>query len=230
MIFVSGFMMPETECYDDGVTVEILLSLNTDEPFKSLEVVMDDEIDSIIYLPVSTDWQQEKCRLLGLSAYIHGNNISLKIQSRRIGISLSPLATFRIKGDGNCFFRSLAQVLTGSQDDHEEVRLLVTSYMAHNSTIPELACFLDPNETMANKYLKQTRMQFLKVRATEIEIIAAASMLSTTIYCSSPSGATFKWLRHSPRMAACKMGEEESIYITNISNHFETVRKCNFRV
>ena len=113
---------------------------------------------------------------------------------------------------GTVFFRSLAQVLTGSQDDHEEVRLLVTSYMAHNSTIPELACFLDPNETM-DKYLKRMRMQSMKVWATEMEIIAAASMLSTTIYYFSPSsGATFKWLRHSPRIAACKMDEEESIF------------------
>ena len=30
---------------------------------------------------------------------------------------------------------NIAQVLTKSQDDHEEVRLLVTSYMAHNSMI-----------------------------------------------------------------------------------------------
>ena len=44
----------------------------------------------------------------------------------------------------------------------------------------------------------------------------------------SPSGATFKWLRHSPRIAACEMGEKESIYITNISNHFETIRKMEF--
>ena len=45
-------------CYDYGVTVE---KLNTDESLKSLEVVMDDQIDSIIYLPVSTDRQHEKC-------------------------------------------------------------------------------------------------------------------------------------------------------------------------
>ena len=49
------------------------------------------------------------------------------------------LATVRIKGDGNGFFRSLSQVLTGSPDYHEEVHLLVTSYMVHNPTIPELA-------------------------------------------------------------------------------------------
>ena len=83
------------------------------------------------------------------------------------------------------------QVLTGSQDN-EEVCLLVTSYMVHNSTIPELACILDPNETMhVEHYLKRTRMQSMNVWATETEIIAAVSMLSTTIYAS---GVTFKWL------------------------------------
>ena len=116
-------------CFDDGVTVEKLLSLNSDG--YSLQIVMGDQIDSIPYLPTGSEWQQEKCRLLGLS-FIHSNYI----KSVRIGLSQAPLATVRIKGDGNCFFRSLSQVLTGSQDYHEEVRLLVTSYMVHNSTIP----------------------------------------------------------------------------------------------
>ena len=37
-----------------------------------------------------------------------------------IGISQAPVAVGRIKEDGNCFFRSIAQTLTGSQEDHEE--------------------------------------------------------------------------------------------------------------
>ena len=52
-------------CFDDGVTVEKLLSLNTDG--NSLQIVMGDQIDSILYLPTGSEWQQEKCRLLGLS-------------------------------------------------------------------------------------------------------------------------------------------------------------------
>ena len=41
-IFVSGYRMPETDV--------IMMGL------QSLEVVMDYQIDSIIYLSVSTDW------------------------------------------------------------------------------------------------------------------------------------------------------------------------------
>ena len=75
----------------------------------------------------------------------------------KIGIEQAPSATYRIKGDGNCFFRSLSQVLTGSQDVHQEVRLLVTSFMEHNATIPEFAGMLVSNESM-EQYLKRTKM------------------------------------------------------------------------
>ena len=61
--------------------------------------------------------------------------------------SQAPPATYRIKGDGNFFFSEayVAHVLTGSQDDNKEVRLLVTSYMAHSFMISEVACILDPS-------------------------------------------------------------------------------------
>ena len=97
---------------------------------------MGDQIDSILYLPTGSEWQHEKCRLLGFS-FIRSNYIKSK-DSVRIGISQAPLATVRKKVDGNCLFRSLSQVLTGSQDKHKEVRLLVTSYMVHNCTILNL--------------------------------------------------------------------------------------------
>ena len=87
-------------CFDDDITVEKLLSLNTD--VNSLQIVMGDQIDSILYLPTGSEWQQEKCRLLGLS-FIRSSYIKSK-DSVRIGISQAPLATVRIKGDGNCFF------------------------------------------------------------------------------------------------------------------------------
>ena len=103
------------------------------------------------------------------------------------------------------FFRSLSQVLTGSQDYHEEVRLLVTSYMVHNSTIPERACILVPNETM-DQYLKRMRMQSMNVWATEMGSCVHAEYNNLLFF------TIFKWLRHSPRVVSSRMDEEESIH------------------
>ena len=92
--------------------------------------------------------------------------------------------------------------------------------------ILKCACILDPNVTMKN-YLKWTRMLSLNMWATEMEIIAAASMLSTTVYIQMvKTGRLSDW----PRMAACKMGEEESIYITNKAIILKLLGKLNFKV
>ena len=55
-----------------------------------------------------------------------------------------PAVTERILGDGNCFFRALAHVVTGSQEDHYELRVITTSYMQHN----DLSCYLQANDCM----------------------------------------------------------------------------------
>ena len=49
-----------------------------------------------------------------------------------------PKKTGRIKGDGNCFFRAIAEIVTGDQDDHNEMRLIVTAYMMNKSNLPKL--------------------------------------------------------------------------------------------
>ena len=139
-----------------------------------------------------------------------------------IGITQAPKT--RIKGDGNCFFRAISQVLTGSQEDHQEVRALVTSYMLENATSNKMLSALLGSMTTMMQYLKKTKMCNLSVWVTEMEIIATASMLHTTIYVYSPSGATNKWLRHQPEVAFNDTHHNEAIYITNINSHFETVQ------
>ena len=46
-------------------------------------------------------------------------------------VSQAPAVTERIKGDGNCFFSVNCLAVTGSQQDHQEFRLFITSYMIY---------------------------------------------------------------------------------------------------
>ena len=188
-----------------------------------LKILKGEEMENISYLPVCSDWQEERCHTLGIKLVVgkhshHSDPSSMKV-------SQAPAVTERVKGDGNCFFRSIALAVTGSQQDHQEFRLLITSYMIHNASSPKLACFLARNESV-EQYMKRTNMQSLGTWATEFEIIAAASLLRTAIYVFALSGATYKWLKHSPiEVTTNDRHQNESIYITNISNHFETVKK-----
>ena len=53
--------------------------------------------------------------------------------------------------------------------------------------------------------MKQSRMQSLGVWATEVEIIAAASLSNATILCICPiiCRDSCKWLKHAADEASC---------------------------
>ena len=74
--------------------------------------------------------------------------------------------------------------------------------------------------------MKRSRMQSLGVWATEVEIIAAAaSLLNATIYAYAQCGDSYKCLKHSADEASSGLHQDECIYITNLNQHFETVKK-----
>ena len=113
-----------------------------------------------------------------------------------VPVNLCPSSTARIVADGNCFFRSLSFVLTGSQDYHQEVRLLVTTYMIDNMGNPQLSSLIKDGERVEN-YIEQSKMQLLGTWATEIEIIASTLLLQTTIDVYGPCGKSNKWQKHA---------------------------------
>ena len=77
------------------------------------------------YYQVNEDWQHCMCAILGLNF----------VRSNRLGgggpnvILTRPLAVKRIGGDGNCLFRSLSYVLTGSQEQYHEVRTKICDHL-----------------------------------------------------------------------------------------------------
>ncbi|VDI78599.1 Hypothetical predicted protein [Mytilus galloprovincialis] len=98
-----------------------------------------------------------------------------------------------IIGDGNCFFRAVSFIMTGSEDYHEAVRKHLTAYMM---TIPlKLSTVLPPRITV-RQYLQKSNMASLSVWATEVEITAMASCLQTDIYVFSFTEQTWKWLKY----------------------------------
>ena len=82
---------------------------------------------------VCRDWQENRCILLGLMQISSWKSNSLPEAINDWNFT-GPLAIGRIKGDGICFFRSIAQTLTGSQEDHDEIHLMITSFMMHNAS------------------------------------------------------------------------------------------------
>ena len=235
-----------TFCCDKEVTIENLLQPSepkngipvpednvlrcleeTDENLSDgihIDAVENEQISQICYIPVCKEWQKDHCNLLRLP-YIHGNMEHHTIHVM-VSVNHCPSSTTRIVPDGDCFFRALSFSLTGSQDYHQEVRLLVTTYMIDNAANPQLSCLINDGETI-DTYIEQSEMQLLGTRATEIEIIASVLLLQTTIYVYGPCGKINKWQKHAFHSCETEANihYNECIYITNVFNHFETVKR-----
>ena len=74
---------------------------------------------------MDTEWQHRTCQELGLKNV--GSNGTTPGGPE---VRLTPPATStRIIGGGNCLFRALSHIITGSEDQHMSVRQGIVSHM-----------------------------------------------------------------------------------------------------
>ena len=76
-------------------------------------------------------WQREKCAQLGLQ--FHSAN-HFQHGGPNVVLNRPNLSTvLRARGDENCLFRCLSQIITGSPDQHYKVRICIIRHMRHIS-------------------------------------------------------------------------------------------------
>ena len=89
-------------------------------------------------------------RDMGLT-FVHGNHSHMQ-QPIIINVSHHPVT--RIAADGNCFFRSMSLVITGSHEFHQELHLPITTHMIQN-----LFSSLVSSYGSMEQYMEQSWMQ-----------------------------------------------------------------------
>ena len=174
------------------------------------------EPKTILFDPVDGEWQEKICNKFSLTA----SELHTKSASKEVGISAMPKLTIRIRGDGNCFFRSISYIVTGTQKYHKRIRDLVVQYLENNARV-----FKKIHDR--EDYIDETCMDNLGEWATEVEIIATASLFATDIYVFSPYGNGHKWVKYGQLRGAAKLLSRSKckMYISNLSEHFVPVMK-----
>lgn len=66
--------------------------------------------------PVDKEWQREKCELLKL------HPCRSRVCLKKCQLLESPLVIRPVVKDGNCLFRSLSYCITGTQNNHRDIR------------------------------------------------------------------------------------------------------------
>ena len=189
------------------------------------------------YFPVDEAWQREACRLLNLR-FIQpfqresgGPDVILTLPDES--------CMRRIRGDGNCLFRAMSFIITGSDSQHYEIR---SSIIAHMLSIPELLTgrgadghhnyltYYHGGYNSVEDYLTRTSMASVGEWGTDFEMCLLAHMLDTVVY--SYKAGQF-WIACFPKGIDHSLPEDvskRSLYIYYTGNHFNVVTRVLPRV
>ncbi|XP_048745711.2 uncharacterized protein LOC125658480 [Ostrea edulis] len=168
------------------------------------------------YYPITNVWQKEKSRLLDIPLEKYINCADMKQFSQ----TSPPKQTLTVRGDGNCFFRAISAVVSGSEAEHMTVRTAVTK---HVSDHPDMYRTFLLSRGGMTKYISS--MKRSREWATDTEIMATATLLRTVIMVYSPiqfGGKTeYHWQTFKP-LDNTEM-THPVIYLSNKNEHFDPV-------
>ncbi|MCG8621442.1 MAG: hypothetical protein MJE68_05495, partial [Proteobacteria bacterium] len=103
----------------------------------------------------------------------------------RIAKGLKPPGfVFRIDGDGNCFFRAIAFILTGFEEMHYTIRQSICDYVeVHYRDLEPFCDYRDGTTYMENSEMREDAKW-----GTEIEILATAHMTGRDVIVYNHTG------------------------------------------
>ena len=96
-----------------------------------------------------------------------------------------PELTDNIKGDGNCLFRCLSKITTGSKKSHLQLRSIISRFIASEGTT-KLGWYFKPKQTTPCQYLNHENLIYREsIWGSDFEIIAASAILNADIYLAN---------------------------------------------
>ena len=187
-----------------------------------------DTDDDVLEIPDSSNFV-EKNHFIPLSSHLR------KALSKRLSLDMvkcisfgkvnkelpEPKRSYCTKGDGNCYFRAISYVLSGTEDNYALMRKHVVTHM--RSVKKEIEGLLNQD---VGEYLNQSQMQENGTWATETEILATANLLNCDIhiYTEIQGKNVCKWFKYAASFRNENLcNRNGGIYLKNVGNHFYVV-------
>ncbi|XP_072554172.1 uncharacterized protein [Paramormyrops kingsleyae] len=163
------------------------------------------------FSPLTTQQQRRLSCKLGVVYVEHGHvDVTAEFPMG------DPCRTMPITGDGNCFFRSVAFAITGSEREHRKIRCAVVAHMLRDES--RYAACLREGHSSVTQYVAASRMKYVGTWASEVEIQAAANLLGVHIFTYSHD----RWLKYSTCLGCDS--DQMGIYLKHCNeSHYEAV-------
>ncbi len=172
-------------------------------------IITDVSVPDVFFSPLTPNDRQALCGLLLLT------NVNTDCNVINFGPIADPCQTKTIKPDGNCFFRSLAHVICGSEDEHLKIRRAAVKHLKINTSLFER--YVRSEYSSVEDYLTRSRMFYSGTWVTEIDIFVSADLFKTTIMTFNDG----RWNAHKP---TGEVFTQNVIYLKHCNgNHYEVV-------
>ena len=193
--------------------------------FPQLDINHHLKSDNPIISPITIEWQKEKCNLIQIQfqQYIDQHSSMAGQQLR----NYEPWRFAPISGDGNCLFRCLSMVISGSQEYHTKLRGEICRYILSEGKDKISWYFRQVLSITPAEYLGQKVMYVPGTWGSDVELMAASAILETDIYVANKiyrlPGSLIPEVRWSRISASNDNSKYCAIYIANFNDHYEPV-------
>ena len=183
--------------------------------------------DSPIITPTTVEWQKEKCALLDFQfpqqtdqhSSIAGHSLSL----------FEPWTLDTIGDYGNCLFKCLSKIITGSEEYHAKLRGEICRYILSDGKDTIGWYFSQVLATTPAKYLSEKCMYNTGNWGSDVELMAASALLKTDIYVANKIYRTDDSIISEVRWSRIRSSNDNSknsaIYISNFYDHYQPVTR-----
>ena len=215
-----------TSAVDGPPSKKICISLpkKSTSPSPETPIIVSEVQSPFIFHCVDEKWQHESCGLLKIN-FACCNKMNKGTPCMPL---TQPKQTHPIGGDGNCMFRSVSYVMTGSQEHHLEVRAKTLEHM--ETIAPLVLGHIRGRSSVMSKfssvkeYVQHTKMDKQGTWGTEIELLVLSHLLKTSIYTYLTTNK--KWFVFSPSKLDKKLAFDstsKSVYLRHPPIHYDVV-------
>ena len=131
-------------------------------------------------------------------------------------------------GDGNCMFRALSYLITGTQAQHLGVRAAIVRHLLQyvDLFMCSAQVGVNANYNSLSEYIVAQKMDKNKEWGTEVELFAICHLLRTIVYTYSQNNST--WQLHAPSdidpsLHALESSTDMGMYVYHALNHYMNV-------
>ena len=174
---------------------------------------------------VDEEWQRSTCQSLGLK-FERANGVSPG--SRDMPLTRPDMRRIKkIKGDGNCMFRSFSCVMTGSQDQHQAIRAKIVRHMRNIDSL--MLCHIKNHSGFkdcqsVDEYVQKSKMDKDGTWGTDLELLCFAHLTRTCVFTYlKESGNWYRYGPHNVERSIIVDVTAKSIYLFHPTGHYELV-------